>query len=68
MPQAKDILQSLKDNLEREAQFTDKLLSVKIQYCNKLAKATIAQFIEGQWVNFEVMVIPKGVSEPLVFD
>lgn len=64
----KDIIQTLKSGLERESQFEDKTISTHIEYCDKLAKATIMQYCEGKWISFEVLARPLGISEALKFD
>lgn len=62
----KDLIQSLKDNLERESLFEDQPISFEIQYCDRLAKATVARLVEGRWELFEVMVRPLGTSEAIL--
>jgi hypothetical protein len=68
MPTPIDILRPLTHSLEREAEFTDKIVKTNIQYCDQLAKATVMQMIEGKWIMFEVLVRPIGSSEPLRID
>lgn len=61
----KDLLQSLKNSLDREAPTDITDVSMKIEYCDVLAKATVAKFIEGKWKLFEVFVRPIGASEDI---
>ena len=61
----KDLLQSLKDGLERESSLEDPSISVKIQYCENLGRAIVAKFIEGEWRLFEVFVRPIGTAPDL---
>lgn len=58
----KDLLQSLKNNLEREASTEIPDVSVRIDACECKAKATVAKFVEGNWHLFEVTVKQIGIS------
>lgn len=59
----KDLLQSLKDSLEREASVEIPDIAVRIDACTCNPKATVAKFVEGSWKLFEVTVKPLGISE-----
>lgn len=62
----KDLLQSLKDNLERECSLDYQDVSVKIHVCDRVAKAVVAKFVDGKWMLFEVFARPIGTSDDIV--
>jgi hypothetical protein len=61
----KNLIQVLKENLEREAEFEGRPLNVWVKCCDKMAKAKIAVFVEGKWQMFDVLATPAGESEAL---
>lgn len=61
---AKDLIQSLKNNLERESLFTDSEVIVNIQSSDeKSTKATLRMYIEGKIHLLEIHAKDLGVFE-----
>ena len=61
----RDLLQSMKDDLERKSPEDITDVAVKIQSNEILARATVTKFVEGRWLIFEVIARPIGVSRDI---
>lgn len=61
----KDLLQSLKDNLERESSLEFQDVSVRIFTCDKTARAIVAKYVQGKWELFEVFARPIGMVDDI---